>query len=190
MLKSDEMQKAFEHFYQTTYKRKNTEQKAFKDIVGQEYERHRKTMWLLTGLTAKKGKISDYEIDQIVRNDAGEIIALEESKGHYVDSCFLKRFFLNAAEVTDNFIQNSQEIPFFIISSPTNYRLFDKYHKKIIKLFRSDIQIILREKIKYLSLCEHGRVQNKKYYKTDTNCFTLSERKLNNVVNFMNTLRS
>tara|TARA_R100000664_G_scaffold20074_1_gene29297 strand:- start:734 stop:1306 length:573 start_codon:yes stop_codon:yes gene_type:complete len=190
VLKEKEVQKAFEQFYQTTYKRKNTEQKAFKDIVGEEYEKYRKQLWTSTGLTAEKGKIANYNADLIVRTPTRKIVALEEAKGHYVDSCFLKRFFSNAAEVADYFIENSQEVPFLILSSPTTFRLFEQHREKITKLYRSDIQVVLREKIKYLTLCEHDRVGASRYYKTNTNCFTLSERKFNNVANFMNTLRS
>jgi len=190
VLNDKKVQKAFEQFYHTTYKRKNTEQKAFKDIVGKQYEKYRKQMWNSAGLIAEKGKIANYNADLIVRNRTGKILALEECKGHYVDACFLKRFLSNAAEVADYYIENSQEVPLLILSSPTTFRLFDRHREGITKLYRSDIQIALTEKIKYLTLCEHDRIVASRYYKTNTNCFILSEQKLINVANFMNTLRS
>lgn len=175
-------------FYQTVLQRKNTTTKAFKDIVGEEYENYRKQLWNMAGFKVGKQKIANYNPDMIIYDKDGKIVAFEEDKGHYVDICFLKRFLSNAAEIIDHYLSNSKECPFLILSSPTTFRQYDNHYENIVRLYRGDIQEVMREKVKYLTICEHDRVSPKLYYKGKRNCFIPSKSKIDNVVGFMNHL--
>ena len=188
MLSDALVRNRFSDFYQNTYFRKTCEDKAFKDIVGEEYEKYRKDLWSLAGFKAESGKVADYNVDLIVYDSAGNVKVIEEDKGHYVDLCFLKRFFSNAAEIINHFIAESKEVPYIVLSSPTTYRLYEENKEKIISLYRYDIQQVLRDKVKYLSICEHDRVRKTNYYQNKNSCFVLSESKIQNNINFMNNI--
>lgn len=179
----------FSQYYDRTYDRKSNTEVAFKDIVGQEYEQFRKNTWNMVGLSAVKEKIADYEPDLVVKNNKGQILVIEEDKGHYVDLCFLKRFYSNAAEITQYFLDNSMEVPYIILSCPTEYSLFEAKKDKIINLYRQDIAQVLRTKVKYLSFCSHDRIRPKAYYASEINdCFKLDDDKIRLNIDFMNNI--
>src|SRR6056300_739678 len=65
--------------------------KSLKDVVGKQYEQHRKRIWEEFGFTVDKNRNgSAFDVDWSIYFN-GKLVALEEDKGHYVDSCFLER---------------------------------------------------------------------------------------------------
>ena len=176
----------FETFYASTYHRARVvKDKAFKDVVGEEYEIMRKAFYNNLGLSAKKEKIGNYDADLVVRDKNGKIIIIEEDKGHYVDSCFFKRFLCNAAEVINQCIQNNEPVPYIVLSCPTKMGNYQKTYDYSSKLFRADIKKHMDLKIVYLPYCEHGRCDRKAYYKTTTNCFNISDTLIANQLNLV-----
>ena len=128
------MKKLIEQYYQNTYNRWRVEKekKAAKDIVGEEYEKMRKLFWSRYGLTAKSETIAGYNADLVVRNKDNKILFIEEDKAHYVDSCFLDRFMMNAARIFQSYIDmdsNESDIPFIVLSSMTKYNLYSNKFK-------------------------------------------------------------
>ena len=65
--------------------------KALKDVVGKAFENHRMRVWNHFGFNVSKEKHGAmFDVDWSITYK-GNLIALEEDKGHYVDSCFLER---------------------------------------------------------------------------------------------------
>ncbi len=114
------MKRLLTNYYSRTYRRWRVDkEKAGKDIVGEEYELMRKKFWTQQGFKAKKEKIGGYAADLVVRTKAGKVVVIEEDKAHYVDSCFLDRFVMNAGRVLQHYIDlktHHEDIPFVSLS--------------------------------------------------------------------------
>lgn len=180
-------------FYQPTYLDWRIKKKSGKDIVGAHYENFRSELYKQFGLelSKKKKKIfgSSYNADLAIEKN-GKIILVEEDKGHYVDSCFLKRAVGNFAEVVSNCIDKKVNVPYFVLSCSTKMRNFNNIFDSYIKIYREDIQKEIKEKFLYFPLCENGRIDAKKYFQSNQNCFSLSDKLLTNQINFLNSLRN
>ena len=56
--------------------------RSLKDVVGKEYENHRKRVWEYMGFTVDKDRNgAAFDVDQAVYHN-GKLVALEEDKGH------------------------------------------------------------------------------------------------------------
>lgn len=65
--------------------------KALKDIIGLAYEKHRQRIWEYFGFKVSREKYdAKFDVDLSITYKE-ELIAFEECKGHYLDSCFLER---------------------------------------------------------------------------------------------------
>lgn len=183
--------RGFEEFYKLTYEKKNNSNKAFKDIVGHEYETFRRNMWKIAGyqLSNSQTKFAGWTADIIVKHN-DKIVAIEEDKAHYVDSCFLDRFYSNAAKIVSYCLKNNIDVPYIVLSCPTSYALFDKKKNEILELYRKDIVDILNVKVKYLNVCNHDRIIKRLYYKTNNNPFVLNEAKVKENVQFINNINN
>ena len=183
------MKTLIDNYYSRTHKRwRIDEEKAGKDIVGEEYELMRKTFWVELGYTAKSEKIANYNADLVVRDDGGQIVVIEEDKAHYVDSCFLDRFMMNAARVLQHYIdseRSTEQTPFIVLSCMTKYKLFDEKYESNKKMFSQQIQKLMDDKVRYFPLCNHDRVKADKYFKSNDNCFTLDNNLVQNQDNFV-----
>tara|TARA_R110000765_G_scaffold424112_1_gene534140 strand:- start:840 stop:1412 length:573 start_codon:yes stop_codon:yes gene_type:complete len=181
-----------ENYCAKTYTRwRIKEEKAGKDIVGEEYELMRAKYWSQLGYSAKSEKIADYNADLVVRDSKNRIVAIEEDKAHYVDSCFLDRFMMNAARVFQHYLDSGtldEEIPFVILSSMTKYSLFGEKFDRNKKMFSKKIQKLMKEKMKYFPLCDHDRVRANKYFKEPASCFSLDKRLIEKQSNFVNNI--
>ena len=188
-MNNKDFKQLFDDYYNRVYQRwRIKKEKAGKDIVGEEYELFRQKVWENNGFTVKKEKVGSYTPDLVIRKD-GNIIALEEAKGSYVDSCFLKRAVLNYAETISYYLEKGETVPYFLLSCPTTYGTYDEIFNNIKKLFKSEIQKIVEEKFIYLPLCKHDRINLKKYYASSDSCFTLEDSLLENQNKTFNMLR-
>tara|TARA_Y100000034_G_C6806519_1_gene362196 strand:+ start:76 stop:729 length:654 start_codon:yes stop_codon:yes gene_type:complete len=160
-------------------------QGATKDIVGRSYEKLR-AEWIKhhPGLDVAtpqeraafaKSFGNKYNADQyIVDRKSRRLLALEEDKGHYVDKCFAKRVLCNVTEVIHHCLKNEMEIPYILVSCPTNYQ-FDSLLG--VDTFFADLPYfdIIKEKFKFFNTCEHGRTSHKKYLKENEMPFEVNE---------------
>jgi len=184
----------FNSYYDTVYNRARVKKdKAFKDIVGEEYEKMRKSLYESNGLIAGPGQIAGYNADLIVKDpNTQRIVAIEEDKGHYVDSCFLKRFLVNAAEIINHYIEqgyDETEIPLIFLSSPTTLATYKDSFAKTKKLFKNEISEMMDKKIRYLSYCSHDRIPAKRYFKSkDNSCFAMSDSLITKQVELIQSL--
>ena len=177
-----------EKFYNPTYKDwRINEVKAGKDIVGAKYEDFRETYYKSMGFDIGSGKKvfgSSYDCDTVVQKN-GEVVILEENKAHYVDSTFLGRALANCAEVMLKCIEDNIKPPKFILSCSTKMNNFQDIFDIRIRLYREDIQKLVRENFIYLPLCEHGRISKTKYFESKNNCFELNDELIDNQNKFV-----
>lgn len=188
----DEFKKLYySAFYYPTFERwRVNNEKAGKDIVGEQYEHFRKVYYAKLGFEIGNGKKlfgSSYNCDVVVKKN-GKIVLVEEDKGSYVDSCFLGRAINNAAQLYSKCVAQGIEVPYFVISSSTRYNKFKEIYKENVEIIREDLVEILNEKLIYFPLCEHDRVNQKKYFMTKDNCFNLSDELITEELKFIEGL--
>jgi hypothetical protein len=172
---------SFNNYYQSVYQRwRILKEKAGKDIVGEEYEKLRKSFYQSFGLTVNKTHDvygSGINPDNVIVKN-GEIIIIEEDKGSYVDGTFLKRALVDAATIFNTCIEKNINCPYFILSSTTKMNNYEEIYDKVVILFNEKLRNELKDKFIYLPLCLNGRVSQKKYFKTEKNHFELSKELL------------
>ena len=79
--------------------------KALKDVIGIAYEKHRERIWKYFGFEVSKEKNDAmFDIDWCIKYK-GELIAFEEDKGHYIDSCFLERALCGFSKTVNIYIK-------------------------------------------------------------------------------------
>ena len=158
---------------------------AKKDIVGRQYEDFRSKcitrhpqLDIATPEEAKGFKQDldgKYNADQYIENKCSrKLLALEEDKGHYVDKCFAKRAVVNAMETITLCIKKNTDVPYFVLSCPTNYDI-PALLQDLEDVFDKESFSILRDKLKFFPLCEHGRTNRDKYLKDSVMPFELND---------------
>jgi hypothetical protein len=184
--------------YAKTMHEKSKGECATKDIVGRNYENMR-IEWIRNhGLDVAtdeekkvfKSRLDDsYDADHfIVDKDTRKLLALEEDKGHYLDKCFAKRAIFNAAEVFALCMEKNLELPYFIISCPTNYN-FHKILETTRRILDPKVSHALVEKLKFFPTCNHGRVSRKHYLTSGEFPFKVEEENVNRESRFLLALR-
>ena len=181
-----------EKFYKPTYQDWRIDEiKAGKDIVGKKYEDFREDYYESMGFEIGNGKKifgTSYDCDTVVMKD-GEVVILEEDKAHYVDSCFLGRALANCAEVMSQVLELDIAAPYFVLSCSTKMNNFQEIFDNRVRLYREDIQELIKEKFVYLPLCQHGRVQKSKYFLSEENCFELDDELIRKQNKFIKSLK-
>lgn len=179
-----------ESFYEPTYDKWRVKQeKAGKDIVGEEYESFRKKYYAKKGLNPIKGKrvFGDLNPDIVVYK-GDEVVLIEECKGHYIDKCFLERAIGDAVSIFEWCVENNNPVPYYVLSCATNLSSFQTIFDSRLKIYRKDLSNLLREKFKFLPLCEHGRVGEKSYFKSKESCFSINEKLIENQELFIDSI--
>lgn len=140
--------------------------KALKDVVGKEYEEHRKRVWENLGFTVdKKRNGAAFDVDWSVYKD-GVLVAIEEDKGHYVDSCFLERCLISFAKSVNNY--KNEKVPKLILSSFTQYNLFNEKLVEVLDIVKEEIGETLKKQTHYKYLNHNDRFNKKQWFKQDS----------------------
>ena len=179
-------------YYKKTYDRyiNKSDNKAFKDIVGEEYETFRKLFYTSLGFKLANSKRvfgTNYNADIALEKD-GVVKIIEESKGHYVDSCFLGRAIKDFAKIIKKCLDNKIEAPFFILSCPTRMNNFSDVFNEEIELFRDEIKEVLKSKFIYQPSCKHGRLPKEKYFTSEIHSFKLDDKMIEDQIFFIQSL--
>ena len=180
-----------EKFYKPTYQDWRIDEiKAPKDIVGKNYEDFRKDFWESHGFEVSQQKklFGIFDVDTLVYKN-GELVAIEEDKGHYVDSPMLLRALINMGQVVKHCIENDLPVPHLILSCPTTYSKWKSKRDFLLTIVDEKIKPILKEKFIYLSICQHGRVDNSRYFLSEENCFELNDELIENQNNFVKSIK-
>ena len=111
---------------------------SLKDVVGQAYELHRKRVYEHFGFTVDKEKNgASFDVDWSIYWN-GNLVALEEDKGHYVDSCFYKRCISSFIETIHLFSEANKPLPKLILNSFTKYNLCEQKKNEFSAVFREE----------------------------------------------------
>jgi hypothetical protein len=138
--------------------------KSLKDVVGREYESHRARIYTSLGFRVEKGKNEAcWNADLAVFRSDGTLVAFEEDKGHYVDSCFLDRAIIGMAKTADKM---GESTPKMILNSFTRYNLIDKKMDENLSIFRGDIQNIIRSNFEYTHVNQFDRIKKSEWFKS------------------------
>ena len=145
--------------------------KALKDIVGKEYEEHRKRIWEYFGFKVSKEKYNAlFDVDwSITYND--KLIALEEDKGHYLDSCFLERALTGYSKTVNNYQKNNISVPTLIIHSFARYSKFNEKKEEDLDTRKESIANEIKSKLVYTTLTKRDRLPKGKWFGDSENCY-------------------
>jgi len=173
MCTADEYMDSFDKFCDDTIKGEltiNGKKKALKDVVGNQYEKHRYRIYRKMHLDPRSEihdkSLKAFNADLWAYDEEDNLVIVEEAKGHYVDSCFLERFLGSAAKQIKVFLDagwTEKEIPYFVLSSPTTYSLFNQKFEEYLSLYLDEnpIKRLLREKVRYFCITADGRLDRK-----------------------------
>ena len=141
--------------------------KALKDIIGLAFESHRKRIWEYFGFDVSKDRHDAmFDVDWSITYN-GTLIAFEESKGHYVDSCFMERALTGFCKTVNTYQKQGRHIPVLILHSFTRY---NKFNEKIIEDLDTRKDVIRDEilkKLVYTTLTDCDRLPKKRWFSKD-----------------------
>lgn len=138
--------------------------KALKDIIGLAYETHRERIWKHFGFSVSKEKHDAmFDVDWSITYK-GELIAFEEDKGHYVDSCFLERALTGFSKTVNKFIKKKKSLPVLILHSFTRYNKYSEKLEEDMDTRKPEIRDEIQKKLVYTTLVECDRLSKKKWF--------------------------
>lgn len=152
---------------ETEIEKRHKTGKALKDIIGLAYERHRERIWKYFGFEVSKEKNDAlFDIDWCITYK-NKLIAFEEDKGHYVDSCFLERALSGFSKTINSYIKKKKDVPLLILHSFTKYNKYIDKLQEDMDTRRSEISNELQIKLIYTTLVECDRLPKKKWFSKD-----------------------
>lgn len=149
--------------------------KALKDIVGTAYETHRKRVWNHFGFEVSKDKHDAlFDVDWSITWQ-GELIALEEDKGHYMDSCFMERAITGFCKTINAYQKINKPIPVLILHSFTKYNKFVEKLEEDLETRKSEIADEMKNKLRYTTLVDCDRLPKERWFSTQLyNCYSVN----------------
>ena len=147
--------------------------KALKDIVGVVFEQHRKRIWEHFGFTVSKDRHDAlFDVDWSITYN-GTLVALEEDKGHYVDSCFLERALSGFCKTINMYQSINKPIPSLILHSFTRYKKFSEKLKEDMDTRKPSIVDEIQKKFVYTTLTSSDRLSKSSWFSKDSyNCYS------------------
>lgn len=148
--------------------------KALKDIVGKVFETHRERVWNHFGFDVSKDKHDAlFDVDWSITRQ-GELIALEEDKGHYMDSCFMERAITGFCKTINAYQKINKPIPVLILHSFTKYNKFVEKLEEDLETRKSEIADEMNNKLRYTTLVERDRITKKWFSKEVYDCYSVN----------------
>ena len=142
--------------------------KALKDVVGTAFELHRKRLWEHFGFCVSKKKYGAlFNVDWSITYK-GVLIAFEEDKGHYLDSCFMERALSGFSKTVNAYIKKNEPIPRLILHSFTKYKNFNEKLEEDMDTRKTEIRDEIQKKLLYTTLVECDRLPKKKWFSKDS----------------------
>lgn len=137
--------------------------KASKDIIGEAFETHRERIWKYFGFNVSKEKHgAKFDVDWAVTYK-GKLIALEEDKGHYVDSCFLERALSGFSKTVYAYKQEGKQVPLLILHSFTRYNKYNEKFEEDMNTRKPEIKDELKKKMVYSTLVNRDRLPKEEW---------------------------
>lgn len=143
--------------------------KSLKDVVGAQFEDHRRRVWKEVGGTL----MTEFEYESInfdirVKTPTGKVI-LEESKGHYMDSCFLERALIGTALTIRRCMDNQVEVPIFVFHSFTKYKGYYEKVQNVHAILEKPIVEYMKTNMFYTHVTDHGRSSKNEWFSASNN---------------------
>jgi hypothetical protein len=163
-MKINEYLDSYDSFCDKAIEISNSEKKALKDVVGNQYEKHRRLVWESMGFDwRRKLPKSAFTADGYIYGDNGKLLVVEEAKGHYVDSCFLERALTGFVKQIKAFLDDGwteKEMPYFVLTSSATFNGYEKKFEQYIDIFldANPLKQILRKKVRYFAVSPHDRL--------------------------------
>ena len=105
----------------------------------------------------------------------GKLIAIEECKGHYLDSCFLERALTGFCKTTLAFQKKDKPIPKFILHSFTKYNIINQKMEEDLETRKPKIADEIRQNLKYTTLMDCDRLKKDKWFSKDLyDCYSIN----------------
>ncbi len=137
---------------------------SLKDVVGFEFEQHRKRLYEYFGYTVdKKKNYAEFNVDWSIYYN-GNLVGIEEDKGHYVDSCFLDRSLTSYAKTINIYLKNGIKCPKFILHSFTKYKLYTNKCENFYNILQDDIKEQMLNNMIYTTVTLTDRISRNKWY--------------------------
>lgn len=149
--------------------------KALKDIVGEAYETHRKRVWNHFGFDVSKERYGAmFNVDWSITYQ-GILIAFEEDKGHYMDSCFMERALTGFSKTVNIYQKKGKPIPVLILHSFTRYNKFSDKLEEDMDTRKAEIRDEIKKKIVYTTLVECDRLPKNRWFSKELyNCYSIN----------------
>jgi hypothetical protein len=149
--------------------------KALKDIVGLAFEKHRKRVWNYFGFDVSKERHEAmFDVDWSITYK-GELIAFEEDKGHYVDSCFMERALTGFCKTVNTYQKKGKTIPVLILHSFTRYKKFSEKFEEDMDTRKTEIRDEIQKKLVYTTLVECDRLSKKRWFSKELyDCYSVN----------------
>ena len=149
--------------------------KALKDVIGAAFEEHRRRLWEYFGFTVDKQRHqASWNVDWSIYKN-GKLIAFEEDKGHYVDSCFLEKALTGAARTINTCLENKESVPCIILHSFTTYSKFSQKLVEFCGILKPELVNTLKEKLIYTTLYTGDRLSTKKWFQSIADAYVYYE---------------
>lgn len=149
--------------------------KALKDIVGKAYETHRKRVWNHFGFDVSKERYGAmFDVDWSITYQ-GILIAFEEDKGHYMDSCFMERALTGFSKTVNTYQKKGKPVPVLILHSFTRYNKFSDKLEEDMDTRKAEIRDEIKKKIVYTTLVECDRLPKNRWFSKELyNCYSIN----------------
>ena len=151
--------------------------KALKDIVGKVFENHRERVWRHFGFDVSKDKHGAlFDVDWSITWQ-GELVAFEEDKGHYMDSCFMERAITGFCKTINAYQKIGKPIPVLILHSFTKYNKFIEKLEEDLDTRKTEIRDEMKKKLVYTTLVDCDRLPKDKWFSTQLyDCYSVNAR--------------
>jgi len=141
--------------------------KALKDIIGLAFESHRKRIWEYFGFEVSKDRhFAMFDVDWSITYN-GTLVAFEESKGHYVDSCFMERALTGFCKTVNTYQKLDRQVPVLILHSFTRYNKFNEKLVEDMDTRKEFIRDEILKKLVYTTLVDCDRLSKKRWFSKD-----------------------
>lgn len=147
----------------------NKRTKSLKDTVGWAYENHRARIYKLIyseGFEVQTNyKLDEFTADIVVKcTRTDQVVLIEESKGHYLDSCFLDRAVVSFAKVVVACMKRNQRPPICILHSAARFRGFEDKVDKLLELLFPELREQFKQNFYYTTLFARDRIPKKHWF--------------------------
>ena len=183
-----------EKFYAPSFQEWREDGKTAKDVTGKHFQIFNEELYGShdVPLIKKTKNImgSGVNPDLVVGKDLDNILVIEEHKAHYLEFSTFKRAMSDAASIFLFCVKEKKQIPYFVITSTTRFKGYEKCFNLLIEQYHPIIQELIRNYMLYFPLCDFDRIDDAHYFQTKECSIILNRGLVNERINFITTIKS